>query len=160
MGDMVPRELISLADDEGNSVTVSVLGRNPGWAAGLEAEIVVRTPFVSGRCYLALSVSKLDKWSEALGRLDAGEDVSWMPHGRVDRRLEEALSHGSDALHLAEVPAWTSGRRSGTRTPPALSWSDPSGADSGCRVMSKMASRPRTEGVGSKMPSRCPVQGW
>ncbi|MGW3628288.1 DUF5959 family protein [Streptomyces sp. NPDC000880] len=45
MGDIVPGELISLADDEGNSVTVNVLGRNPRWVAGLDAEIVVRTPF-------------------------------------------------------------------------------------------------------------------
>lgn len=37
MGDIVPGELISLADDEGNSVTVNVLGRNPRWVAGLEA---------------------------------------------------------------------------------------------------------------------------
>ncbi|MEV8563883.1 DUF5959 family protein [Streptomyces sp. NPDC051917] len=43
MGDIVPRELISLADDEGNSVTVNVLGRSPRWTAGLDAEIVVTT---------------------------------------------------------------------------------------------------------------------
>ncbi|MGQ4360591.1 DUF5959 family protein [Streptomyces sp. SAS_272] len=55
MDDIAPGELVSLADDEGNSVTVNVLGRNPGWAAGLDAEIVVGTPFVSGRCYPALS---------------------------------------------------------------------------------------------------------
>ncbi|MFE1314685.1 DUF5959 family protein [Streptomyces sp. NPDC058755] len=72
----------SLADDEGNSVTVNVLGQNPRWAAGLDAEIVVRTPFVSGRCYLALYVSKLESWSDALNRLDAGEDVAWMGMSR------------------------------------------------------------------------------
>ncbi|MEU2281701.1 DUF5959 family protein [Streptomyces sp. NPDC013178] len=82
MGDIASRELISLADDEGNSVTVNVLGRNPRWAAGLDAEIVVVTPFVSGRCYLALSVSKLESWSDALNRLDAGEDVAWMEMSR------------------------------------------------------------------------------
>ncbi|MFJ9590558.1 DUF5959 family protein [Streptomyces acidicola] len=82
MGDIVPRELICLADDEGNSVTVNVLGRSPRWAGGLDAEIVVGTPFVSGRCYLALSVSKLQSWSEALNTLDAGEDVAWMEMSR------------------------------------------------------------------------------
>ncbi|MFF5854405.1 DUF5959 family protein [Streptomyces sp. NPDC012751] len=82
MGDIVARELISLADDEGNSVTVSVLGRHPSWSAGLEAEIVVRTPFVSGRIDLALSTSKLESWATALNRLDIGEDVVWMEWDR------------------------------------------------------------------------------
>ncbi|MFD5625531.1 DUF5959 family protein [Streptomyces sp. NPDC127072] len=82
MDDFARRELISLADDEGNSVTVNVLRRNPSWAAGLDAEIVVGTSFVSGRCYLALSVSKLESWSDALNRLDAGEDIAWMELGR------------------------------------------------------------------------------
>lgn len=82
MNDIVPRELISLADDEGNRVTVNVLGRNPRWEAGLEAEIVVRTSFVVGRCYLALYVSKLESWSDALNRLEAGEDVAWMEMSR------------------------------------------------------------------------------
>ncbi|MGW1328058.1 DUF5959 family protein [Streptomyces antibioticus] len=79
MGDSPPpRELISLADDEGNSVSVNVLGRSPGWTAGLDAEIVVKTPFVSGRIDLALYVEKLESWADALDRLDAGEDVAWM----------------------------------------------------------------------------------
>ncbi|WP_326682884.1 DUF5959 family protein [Streptomyces sp. NBC_01237] len=82
MGDVAPRELIALADDEGNSVTVSVLGRDPRWSAGLDAEIVVRTPFVSGRIHLVLSASKLDSWAGALNRLDAGEDVVWMEWDR------------------------------------------------------------------------------
>ncbi|WYB29071.1 DUF5959 family protein [Streptomyces sp. SM1P] len=78
MGDRPPRELICLADDEGNSVSVNVLGRSPGWTAGLDAEIVVRTPFVSGRIDLALYVPRLESWADALDRLDAGEDVAWM----------------------------------------------------------------------------------
>ncbi|RFC78033.1 DUF5959 family protein [Streptomyces sp. AcE210] len=82
MGDIAPRELISLADDEGNSVTVNVLGRDPRWSAGLEAEIVVRTPFVSGRIDLVLSTSKLESWSAALNLLDADEDVVWMEWDR------------------------------------------------------------------------------
>ncbi|MFF3171161.1 DUF5959 family protein [Streptomyces sp. NPDC057900] len=82
MDDIVPRELISFADDEGNSVTVTVLGRAPGWPAVLEAEIVVRTPFVSGRVDLALYTSRLESWSAALDRLDAGEDVAWMEMSR------------------------------------------------------------------------------
>ncbi|MFI6938590.1 DUF5959 family protein [Streptomyces sp. NPDC050418] len=76
------RELISLADDEGNSVTVSVLGRSPVWNAGLDAEIVVRTPFVSGRIGLVLSASKLAGWAAALHGLDTGEDVVWMEWDR------------------------------------------------------------------------------
>ncbi|WP_328876059.1 DUF5959 family protein [Streptomyces sp. NBC_00287] len=78
MGGSSPRELISLADDEGNSVAVNVLGRNPRWTAGLDAEIVVKTPFVSGRIDLALYVARLDGWARALDRLDAGEEVAWM----------------------------------------------------------------------------------
>ncbi|MFJ6773153.1 DUF5959 family protein [Kitasatospora sp. NPDC091257] len=82
MGDSPPRKLISVADDEGNSVTVNVLGRNSRWPAGLDAEIVVKTPFVSGRIDLALYVSKLESWANALERLDAGEDVAWMEMSR------------------------------------------------------------------------------
>ncbi|MFF4845553.1 DUF5959 family protein [Streptomyces collinus] len=78
MGDIAPREFISLADDEGNSVTVNVLARRPGWSAGLEAESVVQTPFVSGRIDLILYSSKLESWAAALDKLDAGEDVAWM----------------------------------------------------------------------------------
>lgn len=66
MGGSPPRELISLADDEGNSVSVNVLGRSPRWTAGLDAEIVVKTPFVSGRVDLALYVARLKSWSDAL----------------------------------------------------------------------------------------------
>ncbi|MER6195546.1 hypothetical protein [Streptomyces cyaneofuscatus] len=36
-----PTHLISLADGEGNSVTVSILGRNAPWTAGLDAEKLV-----------------------------------------------------------------------------------------------------------------------
>lgn len=82
MGDSPPRKLVSLADDEGTSVTVNVLGRNSRWPAGLDAEIVVKTPFVSGRIDLALYVSKLESWANALERLDAGEDVAWMEMSR------------------------------------------------------------------------------
>ncbi|MER5471113.1 DUF5959 family protein [Streptomyces sp. NPDC002685] len=78
MGDIAPRELISFAYDEGNSVTANVLGRDPGWSAGLETEIVVQTPLVSGRIDLILYSSKLESWADALDKLDAGEDVAWM----------------------------------------------------------------------------------
>lgn len=81
--DIVPRELVSLADDEGNSVTVNVLGLDPRWwSAGLNAEIVVRTSFVSGRIGLVLHTSKLESWADALNRLDAGEDIAWMEMSR------------------------------------------------------------------------------
>ncbi|MGZ0202693.1 DUF5959 family protein [Streptomyces sp. RM1] len=82
MEDGPPTRLISLADDEGNSVTVDVLGLNPRWSAGLRAEIVVRTPFVSGRIDLALSASRLTDWAGALDRLDAGADAAWMEMDR------------------------------------------------------------------------------
>ncbi|MEU5659176.1 DUF5959 family protein [Streptomyces sp. NPDC047737] len=82
MSDPAPRELISLADDEGNSVAVGIVGPLPVWAGGLRAEILVRTPFVSGRTDLVLSVSKLRAWAEALDRLAAGEDVAWMEWDR------------------------------------------------------------------------------
>ena len=55
LSDIAPRELISVADDAGNRVTVSVLGRNAKWAAGIDAEIVVGTPFVS-------IPQRLDEW--------------------------------------------------------------------------------------------------
>lgn len=45
---------------------------------GLDAEIVVETPFVSGRIDLALYVSRLESWADALDRLDAGGDTAWM----------------------------------------------------------------------------------
>jgi Family of unknown function (DUF5959) len=82
MDDIAPRTLIALADDEGNSVTVNVLDRDPRWSTGRDAEIVVRTPFVSGRIDLVLSTSKLEGWATALNRLDAGEDAVWMEWAR------------------------------------------------------------------------------
>ncbi|WP_411082741.1 DUF5959 family protein [Streptomyces sp. cmx-18-6] len=57
-------------------------GTNAPWAALLDAEIVVRTPFVSGRLDLPLSVVDLDGWRAALDRLDAGEDVAWREMSR------------------------------------------------------------------------------
>ncbi|WP_369222840.1 DUF5959 family protein [Streptomyces sp. R39] len=82
MGAIAPRGLISLADEEGNSVSVNVLGLDLRWSAGLDAEIVVGTPFVSGRVDLVLTTSKLERWADALNRLDAGEDVAWMEMSR------------------------------------------------------------------------------
>ncbi|MEU4504951.1 DUF5959 family protein [Streptomyces sp. NPDC024089] len=76
--DSPPSKLISLADDEGNSVSVDVLGRSPRWTAGLDSEIVVKTPVVSGRVDLALYDARLESWADALDQLDAGDDVAWM----------------------------------------------------------------------------------
>ncbi|MGW1206289.1 DUF5959 family protein [Streptomyces cyaneofuscatus] len=76
MGGSSPTHLISLADGEGNSVTVSILGRNATWTAGLDAEIVVGTPFVSGRLGLTLSVRDLDGWSAALREMSRGPSLS------------------------------------------------------------------------------------
>ncbi|MGW3265981.1 DUF5959 family protein [Streptomyces sp. NPDC001056] len=114
MGDGPPRELIHLADDEGNSVRVDVLGRSPRWAAGLDAEIVVRTPFVSGRLDLGLYRSRLERWDEALDRLDAGQDAAWMEMGRgpsLSVRLdgergcpEVVVEDGSGSMVTVRVP--------------------------------------------------------
>ncbi|MFF2614059.1 DUF5959 family protein [Kitasatospora sp. NPDC058046] len=78
MAEVAPMDLVVLADDEGNGVGVTVLGRHPRWYGGLAAEIAVATPFVSGRIDLVLSASKLEEWGLALDRLDAGQDIEWM----------------------------------------------------------------------------------
>ncbi|WP_328551420.1 MULTISPECIES: DUF5959 family protein [unclassified Streptomyces] len=71
-------DLALLCDDEGNCVRITVLGPLRGVAGGLAAEIVVDTPFVSGRVDLALWRSRLVSWGEALDRLEAGEDIAWL----------------------------------------------------------------------------------
>lgn len=71
-------DLALLQDDEGNSVRITVLGPLPGVPHGLAAEIVVGTPFVSGRVQLALWQSRLTAWAEALYRLEAGESITWL----------------------------------------------------------------------------------
>ena len=55
-----------------------MLGPLLGVSAALAAEIVVDTPFVSGRLDLSLSQSQLDSWSRALDQLEAGEDIAWL----------------------------------------------------------------------------------
>ncbi|MFE0103494.1 DUF5959 family protein [Streptomyces sp. NPDC059009] len=82
MAGFVPMDLVHLADDEGNSVRVAVRGPVPNWPEGLAAEIVVETPFVSGRVDLVLYERKLDAWADALDTLDAGEDIAWMEMSR------------------------------------------------------------------------------
>ncbi|WP_242614184.1 DUF5959 family protein [Actinomadura roseirufa] len=79
---MEPMDLVVLADDEGNGVRIRVLGPEPSWSKGLAAEIVVETPFVTGRTNLFLSERKLRSWVEALNKLEAGEDVAWMEWDR------------------------------------------------------------------------------
>ncbi|MFD4629335.1 DUF5959 family protein [Streptomyces sp. NPDC058284] len=78
MTDNNPADLILLADEEGNSVRVTVLGRYPGQSDMLTAEISVETPFVRGRLDLALWSARLSQWSQVLDRLEAGEDAGWM----------------------------------------------------------------------------------
>ncbi|MFF5897906.1 DUF5959 family protein [Streptomyces argenteolus] len=113
MSASVPEELVSLADDEGNSVAVVVLGRLPAWSGGLRAEIVVRTPFVSGRTDLVLSVSRLNAWAEALNGLEAGEDVAWMewdrgPSVRIqltgERDCPEVVVEDDSSMVTVRVP--------------------------------------------------------
>ncbi|GLY01349.1 MULTISPECIES: DUF5959 family protein [Actinoplanes] len=72
---MFPYELIRLSDDE-NEVVVTVLAAESPtlW----EAEIAVRSMFVSGRTLLMLFPSKFEEWAAALDRLAAGEDIAWM----------------------------------------------------------------------------------
>ncbi|MEV0557468.1 DUF5959 family protein [Streptomyces sp. NPDC050597] len=74
-----PTDLALLADEEGNSVRITVLGRHPLMAAGLAAEIVVETPFVRGRLELALWRRRLEAWGRALDAAShRGEDIAWM----------------------------------------------------------------------------------
>ncbi|WP_327395727.1 DUF5959 family protein [Streptomyces phaeochromogenes] len=74
-----PTDLALLADEEGNSVRITVLGRHPRMVAGLAAEIVVETPFVRGRLELALWRRRLEAWGHALdAAFDRGEDIAWM----------------------------------------------------------------------------------
>ncbi|WP_399173053.1 DUF5959 family protein [Streptomyces sp. PanSC19] len=60
----------------GNSVRITVLGPLQGVSGGPAAEIVVNTPFVSGRVGLSLWRSRLTSWGEALARLESGEDIA------------------------------------------------------------------------------------
>lgn len=71
-------DLALLRDGDGNCVRITVLGPLEEVAGGLAAEIVVDTPFVSGRVDLALWRSRLVSWGEALDRLEAGEDIAWL----------------------------------------------------------------------------------
>ncbi len=71
-------DLVLLADDEGNSVRITVHGQLPSVSGGLAAEIVVETPFVTGRLALSLWRSRLEAWERALDHLEAGQNVSWM----------------------------------------------------------------------------------
>ncbi|MFD3379672.1 MULTISPECIES: DUF5959 family protein [unclassified Streptomyces] len=74
-----PTDLALLADEEGNSVRITVLGRHPRMVAGLAAEIVVETPFVRGRLELSLWRRRLETWGHALdAALHRGEDIAWM----------------------------------------------------------------------------------
>ncbi|MFH8608342.1 DUF5959 family protein [Streptomyces sp. NPDC018029] len=73
-----PADLILFADEEGNSVRVTVLGAYPGQPHMRSAEISVETPFVRGRLDLALWLSRLRQWGHVLDRLEAGEDAAWM----------------------------------------------------------------------------------
>ncbi|HET6860755.1 MAG TPA: DUF5959 family protein [Streptomyces sp.] len=87
MLDVAPMDLVLLEDEEANRVRVTVLGEYPqepggsSRSAGLRAEVVVETPFVSGREDLALWSSRLEEWRQALDRLSAGEDAGWMTVG-------------------------------------------------------------------------------
>ena len=71
-------DLALFSDDEGNAVRVTVLGPLPDVPGGLAAEIVVDTPFVTGRVDLSLWRSRLASWEESLDRLEAGEDITWL----------------------------------------------------------------------------------
>ena len=73
-----PMDLVVLADDEGNTVTVKVLGRHPHMPDGLAAAIVIDTPFVNGSVDLSLWRSRLEEWGHALDRLEVGEDIAWL----------------------------------------------------------------------------------
>ncbi|WP_434594796.1 DUF5959 family protein [Streptomyces sp. A5-4] len=80
-------DLVLLEDEEGNRVSISVLGEYPKspdeseLPAMIRALVVLETPFVSGREELALWKSRLEEWARVLDRLEAGEDAGWMTDG-------------------------------------------------------------------------------
>ncbi|MDH6214325.1 DUF5959 family protein [Streptomyces pseudovenezuelae] len=78
MAEVNQMDLVVLADDEGNSVIVKVLGQHPDVPDGLAAAIVIDTPFVSGSVDLSLWRSRLEEWGHALDRLEVGEDIAWL----------------------------------------------------------------------------------
>lgn len=69
-----PTDLALLADEEGNSVRITVLGRHPRMVAGLAAEIVVETP---------LSVAASNSLCGAADLRPGG--MPWTPHSTAAR---------------------------------------------------------------------------
>ncbi len=78
-------DLIRFADEQ-TSVIVRVLGRlHPGILAYhdyLRMEISVCSGFARGQLEAPLSRRHLDEWEQALGALEAGQDIQWMDDGR------------------------------------------------------------------------------
>ncbi|RSS81479.1 DUF5959 family protein [Streptomyces sp. WAC06614] len=72
-----PQNLIDLTDGD-NSVSVRALGPHPTEPGCFDAEIVVRTSFVTGRLWLFLSPRRLAEWRTTLDALAAGHDTTWM----------------------------------------------------------------------------------
>lgn len=77
-------------EDAGQSVTVNVTWDNPavvGEERYYTAEIVLRSPFVSGRVGLQVSVADLDEWGQCLDSLQAENGIQW-PTGDRSAWLE------------------------------------------------------------------------
>ncbi|MEV8529463.1 DUF5959 family protein [Streptomyces sp. NPDC052000] len=95
-------DLIHLSDGD-NSFRVRVLGRRmPGVLPlhdRLDAEVLIKSGFVSGRLELSLSPADVDSWGHTLDVLAAGRDVCWID----DDRSPAIRIHVLDGEH--ETPA-------------------------------------------------------
>ncbi|QKW33761.1 hypothetical protein HUT06_06710 [Actinomadura sp. NAK00032] len=94
----MPAELINLADDLGNSVTLRVTGQESG---GLTGEIEVGSYFVSGGIKTWLDAEDLTAWEKALDSLSQGTDAAWREGQRATEIHLEIDDH--DRVHVAVV---------------------------------------------------------
>jgi hypothetical protein len=102
-------DLIHLADDEGNSVTVRVTGREmPGVLTRhdtLTADILVATEFVRGQLEVWLSPDDLVDWETALDQLAAGQDIRWLGDRTPEIRIRLNGERGCPDVIVDDVPA-------------------------------------------------------
>jgi hypothetical protein len=101
-------DLIRLADDEGNSVTVRVTGRyTPGVLTGhdtLMASVLVTTGFVSGQLELWISPRDLVEWETALDSLATGQDIRWMGNRAPEIRIRLKGERGCPDVIVDDEP--------------------------------------------------------
>lgn len=94
----MPAELINLADDLGNSITLRVTGQKSG---GLTGEIEVGSYFVSGGIKTWLDAEDLTAWEKTLDSLSEGSDAAWREGQRAIEIHLEVDDH--DRVHVAVV---------------------------------------------------------